>query len=201
MAKKKPAKRNYKKGELVKTRTASGKVAFVPPGTSADKLPQTLYPYSKPVADFICQKYMEGLTMSKIAKLDGVPPQHIIYSWKRHHPEFRKDLKLAKEDRAEYFHDEILDEARSIKKKSEAVVAKVKIDALKWAAGVNNPKEYSGKAEEKEATGALQIIIDTGIRRKEDIKEVINVQVDSDKGEGREALPADLRKDRLDGED
>jgi len=151
------------------------------------------------MADFICQKYMEGKTMAEISKLDGVPPKHIIYQWKRKQPDFRKQLIAAKEDRAEYFHDELIDEARSITHKSEAPVAKVKIDALKWAAERGNPKEYGVIKEEQKAPGPLQIIIDTGIRRTE--KEVISEDNQNQQLPGvRQSLPEDL-EDEEDRED
>lgn len=124
--------------------------------------------YSKSLAQKVIDKYAQpGMTILKIGKLQHFPHFRTIYRWKREHEWFREALEQAKMDKAEEYADRALEEAENLTSKRMAPVAKVKIDTLKWRAGVDNPARFANKQViEGNPDKPIQILVDTGIRRE-----------------------------------
>jgi hypothetical protein len=118
-------------------------------------------PYSKLLADLICEMIVEGKTLIRACRELNLKYADVV-RWKRDHEEFQTALKDAKKDRADALHDEVLDAARESKPET-------KIAALQWAAEAANPEDFSSKKKPGSITvGAVQIVLATGITRPGD---------------------------------
>lgn len=120
------------------------------------------YHYTLPLASHICDLIREGHSFVSISKMPNMPPYSAIMRWRHLHPDFAEAIKRAKQDRAELYHDRVIEEADNIATEEDAKIAKPKIDAYKWAAEKNNPEEY-GKAKPEKDHGGITFVINTGI--------------------------------------
>jgi hypothetical protein len=149
---------------LIAITTPQGKV-YMEKGLDPDLIPELqAIPYSKLLADLICEKVAsEGMTLVKACVAINVPYATVRF-WRRTVEEFRDALQEAKRDRSEVFHDEAIDTART------KVSGKDKIATLQWAAEKGNPQEYGAAKKGAEGGGTtIQIIsINTGIKRPGD---------------------------------
>lgn len=116
-------------------------------------------PYSKMLGDLLAQGIVEGKSLVT-ACIDLNLEYSTVMRWKRTHEEFAEQLKEARRDRAEAFHDEVLETARTQAR------TKDKIAALQWAAEKGNPEIYGNKTKivgDKDAP--IQFVLATGINR------------------------------------
>jgi hypothetical protein len=119
-------------------------------------------PFSKVIGDLICSEIAMGATFIEATEKFNVP-YNIASQWRREHEEFKLALMQARRDRAEHFHDEVVDVARN------QASPKDKIAALQWAAEKGNPDDYGKQTKvTKEHKGSVTIVISTGIRRPGD---------------------------------
>ena len=152
---------------VLETRLINGKEVkvetTVTPGQLKSTKPTIFHPW---IVDRISQMIAEGGNLTKICQQEDMPAYHVLMSWKRAHPHIQKQLDEARLDRTEYLRDKVLDIAESHEDyKFPSQAAKIKIDALQWASGVDNPK-YSAKAKiEATLNVPTQIIVSTGIDR------------------------------------
>lgn len=156
-------------GTLMQMDLATGEV--VP--ANVDTTIVTRRKYTPTIASRICQLVREGKPISKIGLMDEFPNPAVIYQWARKYPDFAEALKNAREDRAEYFHDKVIETAEAIQEKDDVPVAKEQIAAYKWAAEKGNPNRY-GKSQEA-SSGSVTIIVDTGIPDKEESCQIEDV--------------------------
>lgn len=156
-----------KKKGLHQVKGPSGKLVWVQDGVNPDDLPQTIWPYSRTLADQIIIEIVEGKTLKDISKLKGFPPLHTLYYWMRQYPEFEEAVDWAKKRRAEHYHDKVIEVAERTKKKSEVNVNKLKISAYKWAAQVGSPQDYGAQESRNNGATQINVQIDTGINRGE----------------------------------
>jgi hypothetical protein len=151
----------------------AGNKVLVPWHITAGKLRNLAYPYSEEIAIAICAKITEGETMKAICSDDHFPPYYVINYWKGRYPEFRKMMEEAKRARAEIYHDEIVEVAETVDE-DNSKSAKVKIDAYKHLAAVNNPEEYGPRTKiSGDLNAPLSFVISTGIDRSEPQPEAI----------------------------
>lgn len=136
-------------------------------------------------AQKVCELITEGRTIQQIGKLKSMPDARTIYYWRRNYPEFKKASDQAREDRAEYFADKVVEVADDLTTKAKAPVAKVKIEAYRWRAGVDNPKQYGRSQGGDSGDKPLTIVINTGVQREE----VIDVSQGDRNGVPAEATP------------
>lgn len=151
---------------LVEHILPSGEVVLLEKGIDPSVLATTDYMRFNPyIVDLICQKIAEGGRITKICTgYGGFPTYSQLCGWRRTQPQINKQLEEAYKDRADYYKEQVLDIAEE---SQEAFIneARVKIDALKWMAGVDNPR-YSPKAKvEATLNVPTQVIIATGIDR------------------------------------
>jgi len=146
------------------------------------------WPYSAMTADLICQLVAEGEPITKICSKEGFPPYHVFCRWKKEHPEFVQLLEEARRDRAEAMRDLALQEALAADEDS-ALAQKLKHEAYKWAAGVDDQSKYSPKAKvEAAGVGVIQLVVNTGINR-EHLREVTDVGENQSQAKVTTALP------------
>ena len=125
----------------------------------------------------ICQAIREGKTLMEIADDPTFPSIHVISYWRKMQPQFDEEIKLARKQRAEYYHDKVLELANTISDDDNVAVAKFKADQYRWAAEKGDPSSYGNKIEHTGSNVAPSIIVYTGIdRRQPDIIEVTNEQ-------------------------
>jgi hypothetical protein len=166
----KPMRRGGKRGRPAFTDThhtvidGNGRKIRVPKGTNPDYLPHTVWPYSKVTCDNICMEISEGATLSEVSLMEGFPSRKVIFNWLREYPEFRQAMKIARELRAEHFHDKIVGVAKNAKEKT-AKRDRLQLDAYKWVAGVNDPGTFGNQTKiVGDANAPLKLIVETGVR-------------------------------------
>lgn len=162
-------------GKLVTRDTRTGEIIAEEGSTT----PQFLY--SLEMADAICNLVREGHTYKEIAAMNGMPPLHLIYSWRNAHPDFAKRLKDCRRDRATWFHDEavtVIKDAATIEK-DEVAREKFRFDGLMRLAEVGDADTYGKKGANHQGVGPTTIVINTGINR-EQIIEVQHEQIPSE---------------------
>lgn len=134
--------------------------------------------FNADIAVWICQEVRMGKTLTEIGDDPRFPPYEVISHWRRMHPLFNDQLKLARRDRAEGYHDKIIDMATrldqngGIMSKEEIASKKIAMDAFKWAAEKNDPDSFGKKQEIKHEgnQAPATIVISTGIvRNKPDV--------------------------------
>jgi hypothetical protein len=124
------------------------------------------YRFDLNTAMLVCQKMREGATLKDIDKDPDLPSLPVIHYWRRTNASFDEEIKLARKDRAEYYHDEVINIANNTLDKDEVAVAKFKTDQYKWAAEKGDPSSYGNKVEHTGSNTAPSIIVFTGINRR-----------------------------------
>lgn len=138
----------------------------------SSEVPKISLTYNDTVGDAICRLIEEGETFKSICSMPGMPSYSVLCRWRRHNEHFSRALEEAKKMRADLYHDEIHELAKSLpdeasKESVNSMTAKV--SAYKWLAGVGRPDSYSPTQKHTGADGGpLKIVFDTGIRRPGD---------------------------------
>ena len=122
-----------------------------------------LQPYDPIIADLIVNKVMEGTPLTKIYQTPGLPSYAVIARWRRASEEFDTALKQAREDRAHFHRDKVIEIADNTHSKEEATINKVKMDAHKWAAERDSPEEFGARPTKDEGPASTHITIVTGV--------------------------------------
>ena len=99
--------------------------------------------YSEELADLICEKLTEGLSLRKICMLDGFPKASAVYTWLDKHPEFADKYTRAREVATEDMLEDILEIADH--PELDPNDKRIRIDTRKWAMGKLKPKKYGEK--------------------------------------------------------
>ena len=142
-------------GELISSNTLS-------------KIAKSPWVYSQITAEIICQKIADGMTLSKICRMDGFPNMGVIIRWKSEEDDFDSAITLAEKARAERYTDKIDDSLEDTRKlgKDQIAAEKLYFDKLKHLAKVNDRKKYGERDQKIIESGANVIIqISTGIDR------------------------------------
>ncbi len=141
--------------------------------------------FSPILIDLICQAIVQGKNVTDICDVPPYPSYVTFCRWRREHPWIDEALDRARADRAELYRDQVLKEAKeAVSTKDPINASNLKIETLKWAAGVDSPAKYSPKAK-MEATVNMptQIIVNTGIDRTQKVKDVTpKLESSDDKG-------------------
>lgn len=126
--------------------------------------------YTPEIGEIICEYIANGGSLTKLCELPAMPSYNVILKWRRDHPDFAEMIDMARVDRAEYHRDKVLSTAEE----ADAVniqVAKLQVEAHKWAAKTDNPGQYGDKSSLSIGGGASQpLVIVTGIVRDGDDK-------------------------------
>lgn len=116
--------------------------------------------YSSQMADAVCEKIMDGLSLRKIEALPGMPRRITILKWLRENPEFQTQYAHAREEQAELLAEEILeiaddgkpdfsfDPEQGLIVDGDAIQrARLRVDSRKWIASKLKPKKYGDKID------------------------------------------------------
>ena len=132
--------------------------------------PVAVKEYSVALGDHVCDLVRRGDTYNIIATKMNLGSPQTIYRWRNKHPDFDEHLKAARRDRADYYHDQVMEVAQRDRiDKDEVSALKLKTDLYKWGAEKANPQEYGAQTKiTGDSNAPLQIMVDTGIKREED---------------------------------
>lgn len=114
--------------------------------------------YSQKLADRICTLLIEGNSLRKICRKNGMPGLRTVCSWLATNREFQQHYARAREFQAELGADEIVDVADESYDKiagnkgdSARVQAyRLKVEARKWVASKLLPKKYGDRPDADE---------------------------------------------------
>lgn len=146
----------------------------------------------------ICQAIREGKTLQDIDNDSNFPSLHVVAYWRKMNATFNEEIKLARKQRAEYYHDRVIALANETTDDSNVAVAKFKADQYRWAAEKGDPGSFGNKIEHTGNTNATSIVVFTGIDRtpKPDIIEVIDGNKnDNEKQQASESYGGRVPKD------
>lgn len=127
-------------------------------------------------AMLVCQAIREGATLQDLDADPMYPSLHVIAYWRKRHVMFDEEFKLARKQRAEYYHDRVISLANAADDDSNVAVAKFKADQYKWAAEKGDPSTFGNKIEHTGNANATSIVVFTGIDRKPKEADVIEVK-------------------------
>ena len=101
--------------------------------------------YKPEICDKLLAYYVEGNSLLKISKMEGMPGYATIMRWLRDHPDFKKQYDNARELRAIHYEEKALEAAEDAKWKDDTPAQRLKFDAYKWAAEVHDGTRYGKK--------------------------------------------------------
>ena len=99
--------------------------------------------YTEEMADRICDKLTEGVSLRKLCMQDDFPAASTVYVWLDRFPEFAERYARAREAATEDMLEEMLEIADD--PKIDTQEKRVRIDTRKWAMGKLKPKKYGDK--------------------------------------------------------
>jgi hypothetical protein len=122
-----------------------------PPKAEAPQQPKKraqLTVYTPELADEICARIAACEQLEKICQEERMPNRRTVMRWQRDNEEFRLNLALARQERADARAEKI-DAliARVESRDLDPHSAKVAIDAHRWQASKENPGRYGDKVE------------------------------------------------------
>jgi hypothetical protein len=120
--------------------------------------------YNPAVVDLICQRIVDGMSLTDVCRLPNMPTYAVLCRWKRAQPWIEEALEAARRDRAESLRDQAVAEAM-LADEDNASAQRLKSDMLKWAAGVDHEKYNPKSKVDMTVTAPTQIIVATGIDR------------------------------------
>jgi len=106
--------------------------------------------YSEEMVEKICNLIADGHALHQISDIEGMPKKTAIYSWLEKYPTFAEKYTRAREKQADLFAAQIVTIADNA---TDANLARLQMDARKWAASKMAPKKY-GDRTMTEVTGA-----------------------------------------------
>jgi hypothetical protein len=134
----------------------------------SDLVETNTVPYSEYIVSRILERVTEGAALTSLCKEVGMPSYAQLCRWMRLHPWIRQGLEDARLARAEVFRDRIALESEKAESYKDPIEAtKVRIDASKWLAGVDDARYKSNNKIEAVINVPTQIIVQTGISRGE----------------------------------
>ena len=113
--------------------------------------------YNKEIADKICSKVSEGISLRTICLADDMPDKSTFFRWLREHKDFQDQYAQAKEESTNAQHelleelgDQAIELSQSVDPKASGAVVqavKLKADNLKWVMSKMKPKKYGDKVD------------------------------------------------------
>ncbi len=113
-------------------------------------------PFTQAIADELCERLEAGEAIKKICADAHMPDWRTLRRWKRKYPEFAAQYALAREASAEAYEEAALEEAFKATDRENSAAQTLKVQTLKWAAGVRHPRVY-GPRVSTELTGTVTL--------------------------------------------
>ena len=96
--------------------------------------------FTEETATLMCEQLALGKSLRAICESPDMPGQTTVFRWLEQNVGFREQYARARELQADTFADEIVALAD---KAEDANLARIQIDARKWAAAKQRPSKYS----------------------------------------------------------
>jgi hypothetical protein len=105
--------------------------------------------FSREVADFLCERIMEGKSLRAACSTVGMPSFQTVIKWLASEDpkfaSFREQYVRAREVQAELLADEMIEIADEATDSHSANAARVRVDTRKWVAAKLLPKKYGDR--------------------------------------------------------
>ena len=130
------------------TKKDEGKSASKGVGSSEKKKVGRPSSFMQDVADDICSLLAQGESLRKICERPGMPSISMVFRWLNERTEFRDQYARAREAQTESMLEDVLMIADSATPE-DVQVAKLRVDARKWAMSKLAPKKYGDKVTQE----------------------------------------------------
>ena len=100
--------------------------------------------FTQELADEICRRVSEGRSLRSVCRDADMPTDETVRQWRLADAEFSAQYARAREARAEVLADEIVEIADTAE---DAQLARLRVDARKWAASKLDPKRYGERLD------------------------------------------------------
>lgn len=98
--------------------------------------------FTPDLAGLICDRIAEGESLRSICEQVGMPSRSTVHMWLAQNDTFSDQYAHAREAQADKLADEIIEIADTA---TDASIARLRVDARKWAASKLAPKRYGDK--------------------------------------------------------
>jgi hypothetical protein len=126
--------------------------------------------FTPELGDRICAEMVSGKSLNSVLAMDGMPSKRTVMNWLRKYPEFKDAYRIAQQERAECWIEEIIgiaddNTADYVERELEnGTVVKVvdhdhiarsrlRVDTRKWIAAKMMPRLYGDKVETTHQVG------------------------------------------------
>lgn len=189
--------KNRDTGELEVIDLLTGQVLS---NSASSAPPPSQYGFDYKKALQIVQMVREGNTFAEITAIPDMPPMHVISHWQRVDRMFAEEMKLARKERGEHYHDKAMEIAQKAEKAFKDDVPGLSLAAkiYQWGAEKAKPESYGNKVthEGSETKPILMRVINTGISRQP--KPDVQI-VEAEHIEVTDVI--ETKQDSIDGED
>lgn len=115
--------------------------------------------YSKKIADEVCEKISNGMSLREICRAEGMPDRSTIFDWLYKYKEFAHQYAQARDEQADIYADEIIaisdEEPRLVANKHGEMVVDSgwvtwqnnRAHNRKWVASKLKPKKYGERLQ------------------------------------------------------
>lgn len=120
--------------------------------------------YSDEIAQEILDAYSQGVSISEICRVEGMPDRVTLWRWRQENKDFATAYARAREANAEAIEDRMADVERQVMEGMlEPQAANVVLASQRWRARVLHPAQYGDKVDLKHTGNVgLSINIDLG---------------------------------------
>jgi hypothetical protein len=101
--------------------------------------------YTQELADSICARLAEGMSLRTICKADDMPDASTVFRWLRTKEDFCEQYTRAKEESTEALSEDMLEIADD--KDGDPQRDRLRIETRKWLASKLKPKKYGDKVD------------------------------------------------------
>ncbi|HEX7958899.1 MAG TPA: hypothetical protein VF493_03220, partial [Terriglobales bacterium] len=121
--------------------------------------------YSSQVANLICARLAEGISLREICRADDMPAQSTVYLWLQEHSDFSEKYVKARQAQAEHMSDELIEIADDGSNdwmernrgddtvwvtNGEAINrSRLRVDTRKWLMSKMAPKKYGERVTQE----------------------------------------------------
>lgn len=104
--------------------------------------PQRKWFFSWELAERICELIVLGNSLESISKIVGFPSLWVIRQWRLKHPEFNNMIRIAREDRAEFYLSKMVVLASECRSRNLEPLVRLKFSFYKWASQLRDPGTF-----------------------------------------------------------
>ena len=105
--------------------------------------------YSDKLRVKLCSHIADGESLRKVCTRDDMPSIETVRQWlgDKNKADFLAQYTRAREEQADWYADEIIEQADKAFDKDSAAAAKIKVDARIWVASKLKPRRYGNQVD------------------------------------------------------